>query len=158
MAHHTPIFWLWRGTSEVHRTKLHQWVKNTIMYCPQRPVTKMCSSLITAFFYYLNLLWLAQHSAYYISCLRKTQLTTHFSPIWKSLMHPEHEHQDTYDETFFYRISISHNCHRESSMFKPKLQHWIYYCDNEPWESTVSGRSMWYNSTDVWISCYQQAV
>jgi hypothetical protein len=71
MAHHTSIFWLWRGTSQVclrllllqyvlfwaliyphwcnqasSVKKCKFWIENIVMYCPQKTVTTIHSSLI----------------------------------------------------------------------------------------------------------------
>lgn len=45
-------------------------------------------------------------------------MNTLFLLTWKSLMNVDHEHHDTYKETFLHmlhRISSSHNCHTEKS-------------------------------------------
>jgi hypothetical protein len=71
---------------------------------PVKPVTIMRSSLVIAFFSYLNRCcssWprLAQKSAWCVSCLRNTnQFKDFFSPVRKSSMNLQHEHKDACEE------------------------------------------------------------
>jgi hypothetical protein len=42
---------------------------------------------------------------------KKDPAESNFSPIWKSLMTLEHEHQDTYNKTFFCKINRTSSQH-----------------------------------------------
>jgi hypothetical protein len=119
------------------------WVKNTVITCLQKRVIKI-RSVVIALFKYLNFCcsvrpWLAHHSVQRISCPRKTQSNPLFcSPIWKSLMKVEFEHQDNYDETLFYtiyRISFSHNCRTET---RNRFLNYLTRRETQNWELTLS--------------------
>jgi hypothetical protein len=67
-------------------------------------------------FFYMALISIEFFLAYFLS--KKDTAQTLFSPIWKSLMKLQHEHQDNCVKKFFYtiyRISFSHNYHIEKS-------------------------------------------
>jgi hypothetical protein len=120
------------------------WVKNTVICCPQMPVTKMHSSLVILFLNYLNLCYfilpgLAQQSAQCISCLSKTQLKVLFinskivydagtqipAYLWRNLFY------------VIYRISFSHNYRIEKDFWMILLKRSTDRTESWPYQSAA---------------------
>jgi hypothetical protein len=92
-------------------------MENAIMYCPQNHFKNTFLSC-NRFFQLLEPVLFYTASASRALLSKEDPAEEHFSPIRRSLMKLEHEHQDAYDKIFFYtiyRISLSYNYRMEKS-------------------------------------------
>jgi hypothetical protein len=130
--------------------KCKSWVKNTVTYCPQKSLAKnvfFCHDWLLHFLehvlFYTVFISTAFYVVYFVS--KKGSVERIFITSFKIIGRLKHEHNDTYDKTFFYiiyRIYFSHYYRIEKSTVKVYISPFLFIVvyDNAK-QTIVQGQS-----------------